>query len=380
MDAICALLCEEFQVDPSELMLWLCMMVLFLLINAFFVAAEFALVAIRKSRIQEMEEQGHPKAGAVSKLKTDIDYSVSGAQLGITLASLALGWVGEHSIHELVKMGLGLIPGLAGVEPPVGIGFAFSFLILSGLHVIIGEQVPKILALRTPEKLLLWLVTPFRIYCKVAYPLIWVMNGISDFILKLMGVPKSEGGEHAVHSAEELGILIEASGEAGELDTREADLLKRVLDMRELSVQNVMVPRSRMDSISDHLTLPQLLGVVARTKHSKLPVFGKSTQKIVGILNSRDLFDIWAASAKHVDENECELFDMEKIMRPAFFARNDMAASALLDELRNRKIQMAIVVDETDECVGLITMEDLLEQLVGEIYDEYDKQTKNPRK
>lgn len=361
------------------LLLWLGAMAVLVLVNAFFVATEFALVASRKSRIQELAEDGHPVAPLVQQLQKNIDASVSGTQLGITFASLALGWVGEHSIHEMVKMVLGIIPGMQGVEPPMGLGFAVAFLLLSSFHVVLGEQVPKFLSLRLPEKMVMYVAPPFRLYCKIAWPFIWLMNRTAGFILKLMGVPKPTGESYVPLSAEELEILIESSYRAGELDARETDLLKRVLDMKDLSVEKVMIPRKRMDCISDQISLPDLLAVVSKTKHSKLPVYTGSLDQIVGVLNTRDLFDLWCQSA---GATACSPdarrfgkdFRVFSFLRPAFIVSQTERASTLLDELRSRKIQMAVVVDEARRTVGLVTMEDLLEQLVGEIYDEYDKQ------
>ncbi len=361
------------------LLLWLLAMAVLVLVNAFFVATEFALVASRKSRIQELAEDGHPVAPLVQRLQKDIDASVSGTQLGITFASLSLGWVGEHSVHELVKMVLGIIPGMQGVEPPLGLGFAVAFMFLSSFHVVFGEQVPKFLSLRLPEKMVMYLAPPFRLYCKLAWPFIWLMNRTAGFILKLMGVPKPSGEPYVALSAEELEILIDSSYQAGELNARETDLLKRVLDMKDLSVEQVMIPRKRMDCVSDQITLSDLLAVASKTKHSKLPVYKGNLDQIAGILNTKDLFDLWCQTAgvtacspdaKRVGKD----FNLWRLLRPAFIVSKTARASTLLDDLRSRKIQMAVVVDESRKTVGLVTMEDLLEQLVGEIYDEYDKQ------
>lgn len=354
----------------STVLLWLGLMLLFLVLNALFVAVEFALIAIRRSRVQEMVDKGHPLGKTIEALKNDIDTSVAGAQLGITLASLALGWVGEHSIQEAVKILLGFIPAFAGFEPPAGLGFVLSFVILSILHVVIGEQVPKSWALRLPEKLVVALAVPFRMFCLVARPLVWLMNGMSNMVLRLLGIPKSDGGEHAVHSAEELSILIQESREAGTLEKQETDLLKRALELKELTAAQIMVPRNKMDRISDSCTLAEVLAAVSKTKHSKMPVFKGNDDNIIGILNTRDLFDWWNAQQK--GPSAVKEFRLSSFVRQAHFVPEQLPAGALLELMRTKKIQMVIVVDEFGGTAGLITLEDLVEQLVGEIWDEYD--------
>lgn len=346
------------------------LMLLFLVLNGLFVAIEFALIALRKSRVQEMVDKGHPLAKTIEHLKGDIDTSIAGAQLGITLASLALGWVGEHSIQRLVDLILGFVPGAVGFTVPAGVGFVLSFVILSVLHVVIGEQVPKSWALRLPEQMTVRLAVPFRLFCMVARPLIWLMNGIAEFVLRLIGIPKATGEEHAVGSADELEILIDASRKAGTLGKRESDLLKRALELKELTAAKVMVPRTRMDSIADNLTLAEVLAVVSKTKHSKLPVYRGNRDNIIGILNTRDLFDWWNAALKGGTAGK--EFKLSAFVRQVHVVPAALPAGVLLEEMRVKKLQMVIVVDEFGGTAGLITLEDLVEQLVGEIWDEYD--------
>ncbi|HEY9868254.1 MAG TPA: hemolysin family protein [Candidatus Obscuribacterales bacterium] len=361
--------------STSTVLLWLGVMVLFLVLNGLFVAIEFALIALRRSRVKEMVENGERSARTIDHLQKDIDTSIAGAQLGITLASLALGWVGEHSIQEAVKLLLGFIPGLTGVQPPAGLGFVVSFVLLSILHVVIGEQVPKSWALRVPERMAVTLAVPFRLFCLVAKPLIWVMNGMASLILRLLGIPKVSG-EPAVHSADELEILIEASNKAGTLGKQESDLLKRALELKELTARQIMIPRPKMDRISESLSLPEVLAVVSRTKHSKLPVYKGNDDNIIGILNTRDLFDWWHAAQKAAATTGGTVagkdFRLSAFVRQAHFVPEALPASALLEFMRTKKIQMVLVVDEFGGTAGLITLEDLVEQLVGEIWDEYD--------
>jgi CBS domain containing-hemolysin-like protein len=344
-------------------------MMAILAINGIFVAAEFALVAMRHSRIQELLDEGHPQARLLKKLKDNIDLSVSGIQLGITLASIALGWIGEHSILELVKNVLGNIPGVAGWQPPPGIGVALSFLVLAMLHAVLGEQVPKLLALRMPERMILLLARPYDIYSRLMHPLIWSMDKMTLACLWLVGI-RDSNLQDPVHSAEELEILIDHSRKAGELGDRETDLLKRVLDLRDLTVEQVMVPVQDMDTLAVNSTLPVVLKLVTKKKHSKIPVFEGTVDNVVGVLNTPDLFDWFLIGVKAGREGMKE-FNLRKMIRPAYQALTTDKASVLLDELRRRRVQIAIVKDASGKTVGLCTLEDLLEQLVGEIEDEY---------
>ncbi len=363
----------------GSLLLSFLIVLLVLLLNAFFVAAEFALVASRHSRIQELVDEGNAAAKTVQQLQKDIGTSVSGTQLGITLCSLALGWIGENAVNALITLLASWIPEAASVSLPHGFGMFVAFMFLSASHVVLGEQVPKFVSLRMPERVVLVVAPFFRIYCRLAWPLIWTMNRCAELILKLLGVPKPAADEKFVHSAEELEMLFEASRKAGELGDRETDLLKNVLDLRNLTVDQVLVPVKKMDAVPYGLSLDQLLSVISKTKHSKLPVYKGSVDTIVGILNTRDLFDWWSSSLKSAAGNgelwnkQVKEFKIEKFLRQAYSIQNTDKASSLLDDLRKRKIQIAIVKDTNGKTVGLVTMEDLLEEFVGEIYDEYDR-------
>lgn len=354
-----------------SLALWLLAVVLILLLNAFFVATEFALVASRRSKIKEMVEEGHPIAPVVQKLQTDIGTSVSGTQLGITLCSLALGMVGEEAFNVLINLVLRLfVPDAATFELPHGIGVAISFLLLSSLHVVIGEQIPKFLALRIPERLIIMTAPFFRIYSRLAWPLIWTMDRVAEFCLRLMGIPKPEAEHHLVHSAEELEIIFEASSKAGELGDRETDLLKRVLEMRDRTAEQVMVKVDKMDAVPVNASLASVLKLVIRKKHSKIPVYKDNVDNMVGILNTPELLVWWSANLSNKDA--AAQFKLEKMLRPVYHVGAEEKATVLLDELRKRKIQIAVVKNAEKKTVGIVTLEDLLEELVGEIYDEYD--------
>lgn len=359
-----------------SLLLWLAVMVGLLAVNAFFVAIEFALVALRPSRVQELVDSGSSTARTIQKLQQNMGTSVSGAQLGITFASLALGWVCEPSIHELITSLIGLIPGMDGVQAPAGIAMAISLLTLSALHVVIGEQVPKCWALRLAEPVGMLLARPFALYCRIAWPLIKVLDGITNGILRLAGISKVTEHEQTAHSAEELEILFDHSVKGGELDPRSTEMLKGVLDLSELTAEQVMLPRDRVDCIDRKMSLLQAVGVASKTKHSRLPVIDGSKDQVVGVLHVKDLFDVLHGAMQSGANGTIVMmpnarFDLliRKIHR---IARTDKAID-VLEAMRKRDVQIAIVQDEQQKTVGMVTMEDILEWLVGEINDEHDR-------
>lgn len=350
------------------------LMVFFLLLNAFFVAIEFALIALKRSRVEEMKSQGHRLAQVIDGLHKDIDMSIAGAQLGITLSSLALGWVGEHSIQQLVEMVLAPFPAWAGFTLPMGTGLVVSFIILSVLHVVIGEQVPKSWALRSAEPVTVALVYPFKVFCTVVWPLVKVMNGLSELCLRLLGVPKVNSEDQLVHSAEELRIVIDASGKAGELEPQETSLMKQSLKLKDLSAKQVMLAWARVDVIRHDLSFPDLLAIVAKTKHSRLPVLDASSKKVIGVFHSRELFDWLQANFAQLASGEAMgKFSVAAFTRALYAVKEDTPANILLDEMRAKRLQIAIVENSRREPVGMITLEDLVEELVGDIFDEYDR-------
>lgn len=351
--------------------------VLLLLLNALFVAAEYSLVKMRRSRVKELVDKGDRSAITVQKLQKELGTTIAGTQLGITLASLALGWVGQDSVHLAIQRLLGLIPGLGNISLPVWTAFALSFVTLSMLHVIIGEQVAKSWALRLPEKTALRLAGPLRNFCRLTYPLLWVMNKLAGAVLKLLRLPEPTGEEYAVHSPEEFELLFEASREAGQLDPTSSDLLQRALDLNELTARQVMVPRTKMVAVPDSLSLPEVLALVSKTKKTRLLVYKGNDDNVVGVLNSLDLFDLWLATERGSSTpgggaGGAKEFRLSAFVRQVQFVPDSMPASKILEDMRSRNFQVAIVLDEFGGTDGVITLKDLVEQLVGEIWDEHD--------
>ena len=341
--------------------------------NGLFVAAEYALVSIRKSRVDEMAQQGGHSARTVHWLKSRIDRSIAGSQLGITIASLTIGWIGGEIAPVIAKFAVEQAPASLAIS--VGpIAFALAFVTLSLTQVVLGEQIPKQIALRLPEQTIVRLSAPFRVFCVVMSPFIWLMSVTAAAALKLLGISDIHAGEHHLPSPDEFQILFEESERAGTLGKQESDLLRRALELKATTVREVMIPRTRMDTIAETLTLQEVIAVVTRTKHSKLPVYRGGRDNVIGILNTRDLFDVWGSQVKTPPAvQQQQPFKLNALVRRAYFVPETMPASSLLEEMRARQLQMAMVIDEFGATVGLITLEDLIEQLVGDIWDEYDK-------
>ena len=365
------------------------LLLVFIALNGLFVAAEYSLIRLRRSRVAEMVQQKVLGARTIDALQQSMDRSVAGAQLGITICGLAVGGVGQEPIRGLLQMffdWLGRVcPYLGDVHVPAFIAFALSFLLLTMVHVIIGEQVPKMLALRNPEKLALTLSVPFFAFCRSTAPLLWFVSGVTSLVLRIFGSHRNAKHQDASPSIDELQILIEESRKAGKLAADETSILSRVLELRGHTVHDVMMPLSLVDGLNEELPLVDALEVISRTKHSRLPVFRGNRECVVGILNSRELLDLFRkklradlriSSGKTPPVTGVEpIGKLSAYIAKPFFVSEAMLAKDLLREFGEKHLQFAIVVDADNpaQVVGLITQEDLLEQLVGEIVDEWDK-------
>lgn len=357
---------------------WLGLLLLFVLLNSFFVAAEYSLVRLRASQVEDMVRRKVVGASTVKYLLSDMSRTVAGAQLGITISGLAVGGVGQEPIRAMLE--------LAGLQLPVTVAIVLSFLVLTILHVIIGEQLPKLLALRSPQTIALFLAVPFSLFCRFTAPLLWLVNSITALILMIPGMPKPNTKGNSAPTPTELQIIIEESARAGELATGESNLLQRALELRGLTVFDIMVPQSLMDGLPEDMALVDALEVISQTRHSRLPLFRGGRDSVVGILNTRELLDLLKRRLKAdlrpsgvkpqftpvVKGNE-PIGKLSAFIRKPFLVSEDMPAAELLEQLRQTKNQLAIVTNGDGKVVGLITQEDLLEQLVGEIHDEWDK-------
>ena len=324
-----------------------------ILLNGYFVAAEYALVTARRTRMQALAEQGNRRARAVLKIVADPPRFIAAMQLGVTGTSLAIGALGEQALARVFD------PIFASV-----IAFALAFLIITFLHVVVGELVPKGVALGYSERTALAVSSPVRGFFVVFKPLIWVLQRSSSAILRALGLTPP-GGEMEVYSEAELKMLLSRSREEGEIEEQEQEMLYKVFDFADKEVSAVMVPRPEVVALSIDLPPEEALAAVIESPYTRYPVYRDSIDQVVGILHVRDLFSA-------LNDRGLEAVRLDQILRPAHIVPETKDLAALLGEFRRTNQHMAIVVDEYGELEGIVTLEDLLEEIVGEIEDEFD--------
>jgi putative hemolysin len=334
-------------------------------LNGLFVAAEFALVSVRKTRMEMLQEKGVAAARSVLIAIEDLDDAIAATQLGITLASIGLGFVGEPALARLIEP---LFAGLGETWSWVtahGVAVAIAFSLITFLHVVFGELIPKTVALQIPDRVAMWLAKPLLIFGWATRPLIATMNGTGNGLLRLAGF-KPAGGEAMVHSVEELLLLIEDQEEAGILDADQAELVENVFRMTNKKVSDCMVPREKMAALELHTSPEKVLEAARTGAHTRMPVYEGELDNIVGIVNTKDLFYLFSLQGVVV---------LQDALYPALFLPADETVGSALRLFKKAKRPMALVRDDQGRILGLITLEDVLEEIVGDIEDEHDRPT-----
>lgn len=337
------------------------------LLNGFFVASEFALVGARSSKLAEMEVNGDRLAGVAKRAVAHLDRYLSATQLGITIASLSLGWLGEPVVAELADIVLERF----GVHVPAAAthtaaGITVAFMVITFLHVVYGELAPKSLALAMPERLSRLVVLPLIVFTKIMTPFIAVLNGTANATLRLLGIrPVSELKE--IHSPEELRMIIMQARAHGTLDESDSAMLAGVFDFHEKSARDVMRPRTEVVGMPITATEAQVSTIIRRERYSRYPVYQGSLDDVVGVFVAKDLL-------LH-DGNDA--FSLERFMREPLYVPASRAAERVLDDFRKTRAQLAVVLDEFGGTAGIVTMEDLIEEVIGDIADEYDQQARD---
>ncbi len=325
-----------------------------IVLNAFFVAAEYGLVTSRRTRIRELDREGDRRARAVLRITSDPPNFIAAMQLGVTLTSLAIGALGEPVLAHLF-------------EPPLAAALAviLALLIITYLHVVIGELVPKGIALSHPERIALAVSTPVRGFFILFKPFIWLLKRSTEYVLGALG-QEAPGAESAAHSEVELRMLLSTSAEQGEIERGEQEMVDKVFDFADKDVADVMVPRPDVIALSIELPAEEALRLVLDSPYTRYPVYRESLDEIVGVLHVRDLI-----AAMH--ERGIAAVNLEQLLRPATMVPETKGLVALLTEFKRTKQHMAIVIDEYGTMEGIVTLEDLLEEIVGEITDEFDE-------
>jgi len=348
--------------DPEPLLFNLFLVMFLVLLNGFFVAAEFAMVKVRNSRLEALVMEGNAKAKFAQKLTANLDAYLSACQLGITLASLGLGWVGEPAIAAV------LTPVLKdfGISEVLihTISFAIAFSIITFLHIVLGELAPKSLAIQRSEGVTMWTAPLLIGFYKLMYPFIWLLNGTANQLLRVFGIQPATEHE-AAHTEEEIRILMEESHKSGYIDKTELALVDNIFDFAERNAREIMIPRTDMVCLYANLTFEENLQIALTEKMTRYPVCHPDKDHIIGFIHIKDLFSA-VTKGKNIN--------LSTIIRKVITVPESMQISDLLKMMQKKRTQLAIVIDEYGGTAGLLTIEDIIEEIVGEIQDEFDEE------
>ncbi|MGF1580843.1 MAG: hemolysin family protein [Gemmataceae bacterium] len=331
-------------------------------LNAFFVAAEFALVAVRKTRIEELIAQKVSGAHVVMATITNLDRAIAATQLGITLASLALGWSGERALEHLLSSAFEWVPANMRWIVSHSVAGTLAFMLITFMHVVFGELIPKTVALQTPDQVALWIARPLNLFTWITRPLIYVMNGSGNAILRACGY-RPDTTEGMVHSVEELSLLIEDTEEAGILDSDQAGLVRNVFLLSKKTVRDCMVPREEMMALEINTSSDHILEAVRSGGHTRIPIYEGTIDNMIGLVNTKNLFHLFSLHG---------LVILQDAMYPPLYLKPDESIANALRLFRKARKPMALVRDEDGKIHGLVTLEDVLEEIIGDIEDEHD--------
>ncbi len=344
---------------------WRLIFAIFLvLLNGFFVAAEFAIVKVRASQIEIKAKSGSRVGKMAKNIVHNLDGYLAATQLGITLASLGLGWVGEQVMHTIFKnlfdsLSLGISDSYIHT-----ISTIVAFSVITIMHIVFGELAPKSLAIQRPVATTLFVSVPLQIFYVVFRPFIWALNSLAAIILKPFGI-NTAGGHESLHSNEELQYLLDQGKESGALEDNEHELIKNVFDFNERVVKNIMVPRTKISGIELNTSKEEVIQIIIGEGYSRLPVYDEVIDKIIGIIHAKDVLPLLAGNKE---------WSLSDIIRKPYFVPETKKINDLLSELQQKRIQIAIVIDEFGGTAGMVTLEDIVEEIVGEIQDEYDEE------
>jgi CBS domain containing-hemolysin-like protein len=333
-----------------------------LLANGFFVGAEFALIAVRRTRIEQLANEGHTRAVTALKSIRELSLMLAGVQLGITMASLGLGYLSEPAVAHGLETLLG---GMADIPEGLlhSISFLLSMLIIVFLHMVVGEMAPKNIAIAEPERTALWIALPLRLYANLFRPFIWILNRLANAGCRLVGVEPIDEVV-AAHSADEINAMIAASARAGMLEEFKQRLLSGAIELGERDAGSAMVPRTELKAIPRTATPAEIEALVVETGHTRIPVYGEDLDDIIGFVNAKDLLKI---TPEQRDKPLPSHFIRQMLVVP-----EPRKLRSLLVDMRRARRHVALVIDEHGGTAGIVSLEDVLEEMVGEIRDEHD--------
>lgn len=339
------------------------------LLNGFFVAAEFSIVKVRYSQIQLKAAEGNSMAKQAEHIIKHLDEYLSATQLGITLASLALGWVGESAMHHVIENIFHYFNFAIDQATITTISLVLSFLLITVMHIVFGELIPKSIAIRKAEATTMAISVPLRVFYTVFKPFIWTMNQMSNGVLRLMKIHPAS--EHEIHSTEELQLLVKQSADSGEIEEENYEIIKNAFDFTDHSAKQIMVPRQNIVSIDIEDPIEEIIEKIMDSGYSRIPVFKGSIDNIIGIFYAKEIVREYIRRKGEITHDS-----LHELMREAFFVVGSKKISDLLKVFQQKKQHLAVVIDEFGGTEGIITLEDILEELVGEIQDEEDDEDK----
>jgi len=331
------------------------------LLNGFFVAAEFSIVKVRYSQIHLKAEQGNRFAKKSRHIINHLDTYLSATQLGITLASLGLGWMGEPVVAKIIASTLSVMNIEVSKELLHTISIPIGFLVITILHIVFGELAPKSIAIRKAEPTTLSIAYPLYVFFVVFRPFIWLMNSISNMFLNLIGIKPI--GEHEIHSTEELKLLVEQSKDGGEIQKENYELIKNAFEFTDHSAKQIMIPRSQIFSLDIEMSTHEIIEQILENGYSRVPIYQSSIDNIVGIVYAKDLYK------EHFKNPN---FNIKDHLQTVHFIYENKQISDILSDFQKQHVHLGVVIDEFGGTQGIVTLEDILEELVGEIQDEDD--------
>ena len=334
---------------------------LLLLVNAFFVSAEFAIVRARKNRIEQLNKEGNVDAKLALKALDDVNFFIAAVQVGVTIASIGIGWFGSPTVEKILAPVLENIP-VSQVYIAQVVTAACAFLVVTFLHVIIGEQVPKCIALQYPEKISLYVAKPMNLFMTISKPFVWLLNKSCNGILKVLRVPVNPSLK-TVHTIDDLDMFVENSYDEGVLNETEKDMFHNVLQFSDLTAHEVMTPRTDMICVPVDMPLDELNKIATENQYTRYPVYDGDIDHITGLVHVKDLFML---SLKN------ETCPIKKIQRKIPLVPETITLDKLVIMFKKQRAQMAVVVDEFGGTSGIITLEDVLEEIFGDVQDEFD--------
>lgn len=337
-----------------EIVFQLSLVILLVLLNGYFVASEFSLVAVRKTRIDELVKKGNVAAKLVQNSLKELDSFISATQLGITIASLALGWIGEPAIARSLESLFKSLPINAAVISSHTLSVAIAFTIITVLHIVLGELAPKTIAMQRAEVTSLIIIAPLRFFTKIFWPFIWILNGAGGLVLKAFGfIPPS--GHQLVHSEEEIKMILAQSAESGAIEHGEVAMVYSVFRFGDIPARQIMVPSEKIIAFNTTMSIKEIIKKVKYRTHSRFPIYEQTVDKIIGFIHIKDIFL------------------GKKMIREIITVPETKRIDDILLDMRKKRVHIAIVKNKHGKTTGLVTLEDIIESLVGEIEDEFEQ-------